>query len=334
MANLEWRIRRAGQAVFTIWAVLTLTFVMIRVMPGNPLGAMRTQLIQQGMSPDRVNALIETRLTINPDDPIPVAYADYLISFVQGNLGQSIYYEEPVLLVLAEALPWTVFVLGWGIFISYGMSVVLGALMGYWEGGKLDVALSTVSIVLGSIPFYVLALLLLIFLSYQGGWFPTGGRMATGTSPGLNWPFVSGVLYHATLPVLSYIVISGMRALGMRGNSIRVLGSDYLRVARLRGLSDLTISTQYVGRNAVLPLYTSLLISVGRMFGGSAILEEVFTYRGLGYYTLHALYQRDYPLLMGAFALLTIAVVLALVIADMTYPLIDPRAGGASDESY
>ncbi|MFB6152519.1 MAG: ABC transporter permease [Haloarculaceae archaeon] len=334
MANLDWRIRRVGQAVFTIWAVLTLTFVLIRVMPGNPLGRMRVRLIRQGMSPSRVNALIETRLSIDPNEPIPIAYVNYLIDFIQGNLGQSIYYEEPVIRILAEALPWTVFVLGWGIFISYSLSIVLGALMGYWEGGKLDVFLSTVSIVLGSIPFYVLAILFLIFLSYQAGWFPTGGRMTTGTDPGFNWPFISGIIYHATLPVMSYVVISGLRALGMRGNSIRVLGSDYLRVARLRGLSDLTISTQYVGRNAVLPLYTSFLISIGRMFGGSAILEEVFTYRGLGYYTLHALYQRDYPLLMGAFALLTIAVVLALVLADMTYPLIDPRAGGGSDESY
>jgi peptide/nickel transport system permease protein len=334
MAELDWRIRRLGQAFFTIWAVITLTFAMIRVIPGNPLGTLRSQLIQQGLSPARVDALIETRLSVDPNAPIHVAYVDYMVGFVQGNLGQSTYYQEPVLDILARALPWTVFVLGWALFISYGLAIILGALMGYWEGGKLDVGLSTVSIVLGSIPFYVLALLMIIFFSYRFGWFPTGGRAPTGVEAGLNWPFISGIMYHAALPILSYVVISGLRALGMRGNSIRVLGSDYLRVARLRGLSDMRISTQYVGRNAILPLYTSFMISIGRMFGGSAILEEVFTYRGLGYFMLRALYQRDYPLLMGAFSLITIAVVIALVIADMTYPLIDPRAGGASDESY
>lgn len=334
MPKLDWRIRRLGQALFTIWAVVTLTFVMIRVMPGNPLGSMRTQLIRQGLSPSRVDALIETRLSIDPNASIGQAYIDYMAGFVQGDLGTSVYYNQPVLDILAQALPWTVFVLGWAILISYSLAIILGALMGYWEGGKLDVTLSTVAVVLGSIPFYVLALMMLIFLSYRFGWFPVGGRSPTGTTAGFNWPFISGIIYHAALPILSYVVISGLRALGMRGNSIRVLGSDYLRVARLRGLSDITISTQYVGRNAILPLYTSFLISVGRMFGGSVILEEVFSYRGLGYFMLRALYQRDYPLLMGCFTLITITVVLALVIADMTYPLIDPRAGGASDESY
>lgn len=334
MANLDWRVRRIGQAVFTIWAVITLTFFFIRIMPGNPLGALRTELIQQGMDPAQVNSLIQQRMAVDPSQPIPIAYVEYLIGFVQGELGQSIYYDRAVIAVLAEAIPWTVFVLGWAVFISYSMAIVIGATMGYFEGGKFDVFMSAVAVILGSIPFYVFALLLLIYMAFQQGWFPTGGRYTTGTSPGLNWPFVAGVLHHAALPVLSYVVISGLRALGMRGNSIRVLGSDYLRVARLRGLPNLTITTQYVGRNAMLPLYTSFLISVGRMFGGSAVLEEVFTYRGLGYYMLHALYQRDYPLLMGAFSIMTIAVVLALVFADMTYPLIDPRAGGGSDESY
>jgi peptide/nickel transport system permease protein len=334
MANLDWRVRRIGQAVFTIWAVITLTFIFIRVMPGNPLGALRLELIQQGMDPEQVNALIERRLAVDPTKPIPLAYVDYISNFIQGNLGQSIFYDRPVINILAEAIPWTIFVLGWAVFISYSMAIVIGATMGYFEGGKFDVFMSGLAVILGSIPFYVFAILLLIFMSYRMGWFPTGGRYSTGTSPGLNIPFILGVLHHAALPVLSYVVISGLRALGMRGNSIRVLGSDYLRVARLRGLPNLTITTQYVGRNAMLPLYTSFLISVGRMFGGSAILEEVFTYRGLGYFMLQALYQRDYPLLMGAFSIMTIAVVLALVIADMTYPLIDPRAGGGSDESY
>lgn len=334
MANLDWRVRRIGQAIFTVWAVITLTFIFIRVMPGNPLGALRMQLIRQGMSPTQVNALIRQRLAVDPTQPIPIAYVHYLIGFVQGHLGQSTYYGRPVIDVLAEAIPWTVFVLGWAVVISYSMAIVIGATMGYFEGGKFDVFMSGLAVVLGSIPFYVFAILLLIYLSYRMHWFPTGGRYPTGASPGLNVQFIVGVMQHAALPILSYVVISGLRALGMRGNSIRVLGSDYLRVARLRGLPNLTITTQYVGRNAMLPMYTSFLISVGRMFGGSAILEEVFTYRGLGYYMLHALRQRDYPLLMGAFSVMTIAVVIALLFADMTYPLIDPRAGGGSDESY
>ncbi|WP_330633529.1 ABC transporter permease [Halocatena halophila] len=330
----NWRIRRVGQAVFTVWAVLTLSFALVRLMPGNPMGAMLVQLEQSGMNPARARELVEARLSVRPDQPIPIAYMNYLTSTLQGDLGQSIASGEPVANEIAQALPWTLFVMSWSLCITFVLGVVIGALMAYWEGGRLDVGLTSWAILMGSIPFYVLAFLLLIFLSYRFGWFPTGGKYVAGTEPGFNLPFISGVMYHAILPVLSMLVASGVASLGMRGNSIRVLGSDYLRVARLRGLSDLTISSQYVARNAMLPMYTTLLINIGEMFGGSVVLEQVFQYKGLGYYLYRAVNIRDYPRMMGGFMVITIAVVIALFIADMTYSMIDPRAGGASNESY
>lgn len=334
MAAINWRIRRLGQAVFTVWAVTTLSFVMIRLMPGNPMGAMIARLERQGVDPVRARQLVELRLSIDPEKPIPIAYVEYLINTMQGNLGESITHSEPVVNVLAQALPWTLFVLSWSLFISFFLGVVIGALMAYWEGGKLDVGLTSWAILMGSIPFYVLAFLLLIFLSYRFGWFPTSGKYPAGATAGFNWAFISGIVHHATLPILSMLVASGIASLGMRGNSIRVLGADYLRVARLRGLSDLTISTQYVARNAVLPMYTTLLISIGEMFGGSVVLEQVFQYRGLGYLLYTAVKSRDYPLMMGGFMLITIMVVIALLIADMTYSFVDPRVGGQNSEAY
>ncbi|SFL44302.1 peptide/nickel transport system permease protein [Halogranum rubrum] len=334
MATIDWRIRRLAQTVFTVWAVTTLSFVLVRLMPGNPMGAMVRQLEQQGVDPVRARQLVELRLTIDPNEPIPIAYVDYIVNVLSGNLGQSVYYAEPVTQILAQAMPWTLFVLSWSLFISFFIGIVAGALMAYWEGGKFDVGLTSWAILMGSIPYYVLAFLLLIFLAYRLNWFPTSGRAPTGVPAGFNWPFIKGIVHHATLPVLSMLVASGVASLGMRGNSIRVLGSDYLRVARLRGLSDTTISTQYIARNAVLPMYTSFLISIGEMFGGSVVLEQVFQYRGLGYYLLAATYQRDYPLMMGGFVLITVAVVLALLIADLTYGLVDPRAGGQNSDSY
>lgn len=334
MVNIGWRIRRIGQTVFTLWAVLTLTFALVRLLPGNPMGAMVQQLIQQGVNPARARRLVELRLSVDPNKPIPHAYVDYMINMAQGNLGTSMYYSEPVVDIIARSLPWTLFVLSWSLFISFFIGVVVGALMAYWEGGKLDVGLTSWAIMMGSVPYYVLALLLLIFLAYQWGIFPTSGRQPTGVPVGFNWPYIKGIIHHATLPVMSMLVASGIASLGMRGNSIRVLGEDYLRVARLRGLSDITISTQYVARNAVLPMYTAFLISLGEMFGGSVVLEQVFSYRGLGWYMLSATYQRDYPLMMGMFTVLTIAVVLALLIADLTYSFVDPRAGGQESEAY
>ena len=334
MVTLGWRARRIGQAIFTVFAVTTISFVFVRMMPGNPMGAMIQQLQRQGIDPARAQQLVDLRLSVDPSKPIPAAYVDYMISMFQGDLGISVYYQEPVVEVLAQAMPWTLFVLSWSVFISFFIGIAVGALMAYWEGGKLDVGLTSWAILMGSIPFYVLAILLVIFLSYRLHWFPTGGRAPTGVTAGFNWPFISGIVHHATLPILSMLVASGIASLGMRGNSIRVLGSDYLRVARLRGLSDITISTQYVARNAVLPMYTSLLISIGEMFGGSVVLEQVFQYQGLGFYLLSAMYQRDYPLMMGGFLLITVAIVLALLFADLTYSLIDPRADSQGSESF
>lgn len=334
MGSIDWRIRRLGQAVFTVWAVTTLTFLLVRLMPGNAMGAMLRQLEQQGVDPVRARRLVELRLSVDPDKPIPAAYVDYVASMLQGDLGMSTKFGDPVAEILAEALPWTLFVLSWALFISFFLGISVGALMAYWEGSKLDVGLTSWAILMSSIPYYVLAFILLIFLAYRYHLFPVSGKQPTGVPPGFNWPYISGIIYHATLPVLSMIVASGVASLGMRGNSIRVLGSDYLRVARLRGLSDITISTQYVARNAILPMYTTFLISIGEMFGGSAVLEQVFQYRGLGYFMLQAVDARDFPLMMGCFLLITIAVVVALLFADLTYGLIDPRARGEDSEAY
>ncbi|SER39817.1 ABC transporter permease [Natrinema salaciae] len=326
MVTIDWRIRRLGQAVFTVWAVLTLSFALVRMMPGNMMGAMITRLARKGINPSRARELIELRMTIDPDEPIPIAYVNYVSNTLQGDLGQSVYYGEPVADLIAQATPWTLFVLSWAVFISFFIGISIGALMAYWEGGKLDVGLTSYAVLMGSIPFYVLAILLLIFLSYRLGWFPTGGRQPIGVEPGFNLVYISGIVRHAMLPVLSMLVASGVASLGMRGNSIRVLGEDYLRVARLRGLSDITISTQYVARNAVLPMYTTLLISIGEMFGGSIVLERVFQYHGLGWYMLSATHQRDYPLMMGGFMVITVAMVISLLLADLTYGYVDPRA--------
>lgn len=334
MVDMDWRLRRVAQTVFTAWAVITLSFVIVRLMPGNPMGAMIRQMERQGVDSARARELVELRLSLDPDKPIPAAYVEYMANMLQGDLGTSTHYQEPVVDILAQALPWTLFVLSWATFISFFVGITLGALMAYWEGGRLDIAMTSWAVITASTPYYVLAILLLIFFSYRWGIFPTNGRQPTGVESGLSVEYISGVIHHAALPVLSMIVASGVASLGMRGNSIRVLGEDYLRVARLRGLSDLTISTQYVARNAVLPMYTAFLINIGSMFGGSVVLEQVFKYEGIGWYLLSAVYQRDYPLMMGGFIVITLAVVTALLLADLTYGYVDPRARGQNNDSF
>lgn len=332
----KYLLERTFQAVSSLFVVITLAFVMMRSLPGGPEDYLRSQLQRSGdFSEQEIDRLVNVYLSYHPNEPLVDQYVQYMTSLLQGDLGQSIWYNEPVAAILARALPWTVFLSAVALFITFTVGILLGAFMAYKEGSLFDVSLTVYSVVLTSIPYYVLAIMLLYVFAYNLNWFPTGGRMTQGTTPGFNYPFIAGVLEHAALPLVS-MVIPGLVALGMRGNAIRVLGEDYLRVARLRGLSSSRIATRYVARNAVLPMYTSLMISVGSLFGGSIILETIFQYPGVGYYTFQAVSARDYPLMMGGFLLITVTVILGVFIADLTYGKIDPRAesGGESHETY
>ncbi|QLG48095.1 ABC transporter permease [Natrinema halophilum] len=330
----SYYIKRTGRAVFTLWVTATITFGLIRAIPGGPLEMLRARLVRQGVDPARIDAIIQSRQ--QESQPIYVEYYEYVSSLLSGNLGQSFFYRQPVSDIITDALPWTVFVMVTATIILFVIAVVWGALMAYNEGSRFDTVSSSLSILLSSIPFYVLGMLFVVVFSYKLGVFPARYRTSPGVSPGLSLAFVSDALYHAALPIASIVITqAGLQTLAMRGNSIQVLGEDYVRVARLRGLSDRRIAVRYVGQNAILPMYTGFLTLIGFNLGGSVILEEVFTYTGIGYYMFEALINRDYPLMMGIFLVITTALVLSVYIADLTYGLVDPRVkSGDSSEAY
>lgn len=337
MGNTNYFVERTIQAVLTLLVVFGLTFALLRLMPGGPMDYLQAKLAQSGqdMSQEEIDARVELYTNIHPEKPIPVAFYEYTTGLLTGDLGHSVWYNQPVIDILAKAMPWTIFVSAVSLLGTFAIGITLGALMAYAEGSRFDLASSTVSIVITSIPFYVVAVLLVWVLGYEYGVFPTGGRVDTSITPGMNLAFITSVLYHAALPISSLVIAGfGGRALSMRGNSIQILGNDYLRVARLRGLSERRIALRYVGRNAILPMYTSIMIAIGSLFGGSIILEMIFLYPGLGYYVFQSLGARDYPLLMGGFLLITVATILGVYVADLTYGLVDPRAGGGDRESF
>jgi peptide/nickel transport system permease protein len=320
-----------------MYCVVTFTFVLIRFMPGGPIDYIQAQYAQQPTySPAEIRQIVELYTNIRPDEPIWKQYISYISSILQGDLGQSVIEGEPVAEVLANAMPWTIFISAVSLFFIFTIAITLGALMAYSEGSRFDIGATISSIGLTSIPYYVVAIILLWFLGYQWELFPTGGRVDPTTTAGFNLSFIISVLYHGALPIASLVIASfGEQAIAMRGNSIQILGNDYLRVARLRGLSERRIALWYVGRNALLPMYTSIMIALGTLFGGSVILETIFTYPGIGYYMFRSIVARDYPLMMGAFLFITAGVVLGVYLADLTYGLIDPRAGeGGNRESF
>lgn len=327
---MNWYVKRLLQSLFTIVAVVTLSFGIIRLMPGGPMDFLRARLMEQntGMSQDEIDGIVQAYTNVNPDEPLWIQFVNYFSALAKGDFGTSFWYNEPVADILGSALPWTAFYMSIALFLMFGIGILLGAVMGYKEGSRFDLSMTVLSTLLNSIPYYVAAIMLVYVLGYQFDIFPTGGRYASDVEMGFTLDFVISAFMHAALPVISLVVTElGFQALSMRGNSIRVLGEDYLRVARLRGLAENRIAIRYVGRNAVLPMYTQFMIAVGFMFGGSVILEEIFSYPGVGYYIYGSVQSRDYPLMMGGFIIITIAVVLGILIADLTYGKLDPRAG-------
>ncbi|ESP89364.1 ABC transporter integral membrane subunit [Candidatus Halobonum tyrrellensis G22] len=310
--------------------MITITFALIRALPGGPGDAIRAQVMQSGGSSNvdmtQLNALVESYTNVDPSTPLYVQYWDYVTSILQGDLGQSIWYGRPVSEIIVQALPWTVLLLTIAILLTFAIGIVLGAAMAYAEGTDFDVGSTVVSMLLNSVPYYIAAILLVYFLSIQFGVFPQSGNVSSGLEPSLSLSYVGDVLYHAVLPVASLVITGfGGTAITMRGNAIQEIGEDYIRVAHLRGVPGRRIAVRYVGRNAILPMYTQFMISVGFMFGGSVILEQIFAYPGLGYYLLEAISTRDYPLMMGGFLVIAVAVMICVLIADLTYSRIDPR---------
>jgi len=169
-------------------------------------------------------------------------------------------------------------------------------------------------------------LILIIIFAVNLKWLPNRGPYDSSVMPGFTWPYISSVLKHAILPISAYIITGlGGWALAMKGNAISVLGEDYITAAKARGLPQRRIITTYVGRNAILPLITNLAISFGMMFGGSPLIENIFVYPGVGYFLNQAVGRRDFTLMQGMFLMITVAVVLANLIAEILYSVLDPR---------
>lgn len=335
---MGYLLKRLSQSVVTVLAVITLSFGLIRLMPGGPTDALRAQLRQNNPSitEAQIQSRIEAELSIAPDEPLYVQYFDYVTGVVTGDLGTSTYYDTPVVAELANVVPWTVFLMSVSIFLMFVLGVTVGAFMAYREGSPFDIGMTGFGLVLNSTPNYVIGLLLITFVGYRLELFPTGGRIASDVVSPYGIQYVVSVLYHAALPIGAMVLQGfGGWALNMRGNSIRILGDEYLRGAWLRGLGERRIAMRYVARNAILPMYTGLLISIGFMFGGAVIIEEIFRYPGMGKELLDAVHHRDYPMMMGTFMVITLSVVVGITFADLTYSKIDPRAStGDSSESY
>lgn len=313
--------------IVTIFFAISFTFFVIRWMPGDPVAQMAMDMVrQQGIPYEQAYNQAAVILNYDPTANIFTQYIGYISNIFKGDLGTSLAYRSPVIKIIASTVPWTVFVLSISLLISFILGVILGMYVAWKRKTILEPILSVYSSITNALPDYIVGMILIIIFAVNLGWFPARGAYDSSVVPGFNMKFILNVLYHAALPVLAYVITGlGGWALTMRGNAVSVLGEDYVTAARARGLSNKRIMTTYVGRNAILPLITSLAISFGMMFGGSPLVENIFSYPGVGYFLNQAIVKRDYQLMQGLFLLTTVAVVISNLVAEFLYSVFDPR---------
>lgn len=323
---MEW-VKRILLLIATVFFATTITFIVIRVMPGNPVETMAMQFVRdEGMDYVQAIARAKAELSYDPDIPITTQYINYIGNLLQGRLGQSLVYKKPVGELVAAALPWTLFVFSSALLLSFIIGILLGMYVAWRRKTVLDPILSFYTSVSGSIPNYIVAFIFIIIFSVQLKWFPSRGAWDSAIPQGFTLTFIGSVLLHAVLPITSYIAASvGVWALNMKASAVGILGEDYITAARIRGLTNRRIITAYVGRNAMLPLVTQLSIAFAFVFGGSPLIENLFLYPGVGFYLNTALGRRDYTMMQGMFLIITIAVVAANLVAELLNAVLDPR---------
>lgn len=326
----NYLFKRALRAFGIIVAASTITFFIIRLMPSNPIEIFINQMMSAyGMSYEDAKAMALALFTIDLDKPLHEQYFEYVTNIMRGNLGTSISISPgtPVMNVVTAFLPWTLFSVSISLFASFLLGITLGMIAAYRRGGIFDRVVSTVAAVTSAIPGYLLGILIVVFIGVRFGLINyMRGAYSAGLTPGFNLPFIVDVFLHLAAPFTTYVLSTwGGWMLSMKANTVAVLGEDYVTVARAKGLPEGRIRTQYVGRNAMLPLFTSLAISLGFIFGGSTLIENVFVYRGVGRLLWSSINARDYTVMQAVFLIITISVVVSNFLADLIYSLIDPR---------
>lgn len=314
-------------ALVTVWVALTFTFILVRQMPGDILHNFALNIQNtQGLPYDQAREQAKLLINWDPDEPVWNQYVTYLGNLARADLGRSTTYRTPVSTILIAAVPWTVFI----TFVSAGFSFVVGVSLGLWAAWRrdswLDPALTFYATLTQAVPDFLIGVLLLLVFGIHLEWVPLRGAYSPETDPGLNVAFLSSLFYHAILPVLAFSIPAvGSWALSAKASATSVLGEDYLLVARAKGLKSVRILRDYLGRNALLPLVSSLATSLGSLLGGSMLIETMFGYPGLGYFLAQSISTRDYPLMQGIFLLSTVAIVASNLLAEALSRRLDPR---------
>jgi peptide/nickel transport system permease protein len=319
---VRYLTRRIGLFLVTLWAALTVNFIIPRVMPGNEAQAVLATF--RNINPAALHAL-EIQFGVNVHQNIFASYFEYLGNCLTGQFGVTAQ-GVPVRTEILSKLPWTLGLVGVTTVIAFVIGTVAGVASAWRRGGRLDSILPPTLFIISTVPVFFVGLLLLYVFAVRLNWLPLGGNYSFGVTPSFSLSFIWDVLKHAILPWLSLVIVTaGLWVYSMRNNMVTTISEDYVKTGRAKGLAPRRIMFDYAGRNAILPNLTGFAMQLGYVLGGAIVIEYLFSYPGLGYLFYTATTDHDLPLMQGLFLFYTLAVLVCVLIADLVTAVLDPR---------
>ncbi len=322
---MQTLLRRALSGLAVVFGVLTLMFFLLRLAPGDPARLL--------VGPAATSAQVaEQRRSLGLDRPAAEQYVVWLGRFVRGDWGSSIATGRPVHAMLAEAWPATIRLVGLSLVLSYLLGIAVGVVQAS-RGGRLDTALSVLSVTLFALPGYWLGLMLVMLFTYQARLLPSFGAAGLDADFLTGWDRFADGLRHLALPLATLTLIgAGGTARYVRGAMLDVAGAPFVAIARAKGLSPAAVAVRHVLRNALIPVLTLLGLSLPALFSGAVFIEAIFAWPGVGRVLVEAVQARDYPVVMAATAVSAALVVLGNLLAELLVAWADPRVrdGGMS----
>jgi peptide/nickel transport system permease protein len=326
---LKYIVQRFIQFLLIIFIANSFTFLLPRVIPGDPIQeALTVKAAAAGRANVDIQAWVATYNTkFGLDQPLWKQYINYWYDLVRLDFGFSLYdYPATVMSKIKAAIPWTLGFMSVAILLAFLVGSTLGALLAWPNSPGWIQGMVPVLMVISAIPFYLFGLALIWIFGVELRLLPTGGAYDPILILRTDWKTVLNIIRHAILPALALVMFGiGSWALSMRATMISVLGEDYITFAQAKGLPDRSIFLRYGVRNALLPQVTGLAISFGLILGSGILIESIFNYPGIGSLIFSAINTKDYFVINGTVAIMVLCAASAMLIVDIFYPLIDPR---------
>jgi peptide/nickel transport system permease protein len=322
-------LRRLGVYVLAAWVALTVSFLLPRVVPGNPVAGAVARASQSGNCNTQCVIAVEEQLGYNVHQSLWDQYTQYLGNLLHGDLGHSWSENAPVGSLILSYLPWTLALLSIATILSFLVGSTLGTWLA-WRRGTLTDWVMPAATFFQAVPYFFLALVVVLIFGQTGTmlrWFPSlFGYDIFTVEPGPNLPYIQSVVSHAILPIATVFLASlAGFTMSMRNQVISTMDEDFVLVAQAKGLPTRKV-IWYAARNALLPVVANFTIAISLVVSGQILVEIVFNYPGIGFHLFDALGKLDYSLVQGIFVVITLVVLAANLLADVVYVMIDPRA--------